>query len=155
MSGLAEQLKEALGKPEGEALSTLDLMSLPSPVRRVVNLMLRKVKVTYVDLCKAVADLPEDKRLSPAKLDEILDALCQVGWLAREQSGDDIAYRVNLSPKPGTVSVDSPLDILEKEEVPPVQMPQMAASNSGSQSSPPSGGFVNWLKGVLGSPKGQ
>ncbi len=101
MSGLADQLQEILGKPDGEALSTLDLMSLPSSVRRVINLMLRKVEITYPELCKTVAELPEDKRLSRAELDEILAALCQVGWLDQEQSGDVITYKVSLNPKPG------------------------------------------------------
>ncbi|MBN1428902.1 MAG: hypothetical protein JXB07_11000 [Anaerolineae bacterium] len=149
MSGLADQLKETIGKPEGQALSTLDLMSLPSSVRRVVNLMLRKVKASSKDLRQAVADLPEGKRLSPDELDEILDALCQVGWLAQEQSGDETIYRVNLSPKPGTASENSPLEMLEKEDIPSVQMPQMKPSAAGSKPSP-SGGLMSRLKKIFG-----
>lgn len=153
MSGLADQLQETLGKPGGEALSTLDLMSLPSPVRRVINLMLRKVKVTYPELCKTVAQLPEDKRLSQAGLDEILDALCQVGWLDQEQSGDVITYKVSLNPKPGSVSANSPLDVLEKDIQAATSMPQITLSNRDTNPSQPSGGFLNWLKGLLGTPK--
>lgn len=114
MSELADQLRETFGKPEGEALSTLDLMSLPPSVRRIINLMLRKYKLSYPDLCKTVADLPENKRLSQIELDEILDALCQVGWLDREQSGDMTIYKVSLDPKSGTMSTAGPLDTLEK-----------------------------------------
>lgn len=153
MSGLADQLQEILGKPGGEALSTLDLMSLPSPVRRVINLMLRKVKITYPELCKTVAELPEDKRLSPAELDEILDALCRVGWLDQEQSGDITTYKVSLSPKPGSVSADSPLDVLEKDSGAVTPMPQIAVSNKASSPPPPSGGFLNWLKRLFSIPK--
>jgi hypothetical protein len=152
MSELADQLKEVLDKPDGGTLSTLDLMNLPSSVRRVVNLMLRKVKVSYADLSQAVADLPEDKRIAPADLDEILNALCQIGWLAREQSGDAVIYRVNLSPKPGTASTDSPLDMLGKEEIPSIKMPQMRVSDERSQP-PSSGGLWSWLRGMLGGPK--
>ena len=115
--------------------------------------MLRKVKATHEDLLKAIGDLPEEKRLIPAELDEILDALCQVGWLAKEQSGDVTSYRVNLSPKPGTVSEDSPLEILEKEDIPSVRMPQMTAGNAGSQSSRLPDSFLNWLKGIFGRRK--
>lgn len=153
MSALAEQLKEILAKPEGETLSTLDLMSLPAPVRRVVNLMLRKVKVTYEDLCRTVAELPEDKRLSAAQLDEILDALCQVGWLELAQSGGVVTYRVSLSPKPGSVSADSPLDILEKENTPAVS--DISISDAKRKSSSPPGGLGNWIKGFFGSSKSQ
>jgi hypothetical protein len=116
MSELADQLRETFGKPEGEALSTLDLMSLPPSVRRIINLMLRKYQISYPDLCKTVADLPENKRLSQIELDEILDALCQVGWLDREQSGDVMTYKVSLDPKPDTVPTAGSLDTLEKEK---------------------------------------
>lgn len=153
MSGLADQLQEILGKPGGEALSTLDLMSLPSPVRRVINLMLRKVKVTYPDLCKTVAELPEGKRLSQAELDEILAALCQVGWLDQEQSGGVTTYKVSLNPKPGSVSANSPLDVLEKDSEAATPMPQIALGNQDVKPSQPSGGFLNWLKRLFGIPK--
>ncbi len=155
MSGLADQLKETLGRPGEEALSTLDLMSLPSPVRRVINLMLRKVKTTYPELCKTIAELPEDKRLSQAELDEILDALCQVGWLEQERSGDVTMYKVSLSPKPGSVSADSPLKVLEKDSGAAAPMPQFAVGNKDIKPSQPSGGFLNWIKGMFGSFKGQ
>lgn len=145
MSGLADQLKETLGKPEGEALSTLDLMSLPAPVRRVINLMLRKVKITYPDLCKTVAELPEEKRISQAELDEILAALCQVGWLDQEQEGDVTTYRVSLNPKPGSVSADSPLNIIERA----APLPQIAVNSQDDKSSQPPRGLLNRIKGVF------
>jgi hypothetical protein len=153
MSGLADQLQEILGKPGGEALSTLDLMSLPSPVRRVINLMLRKVKITYPELCKTVAELPEDKRISQAELDEILTALCQIGWLEQERSSDIKTYKVSLSPKPGSVSADSPLDVIEKDSGAVTPVPQIAVSNKDSIPPQPSGGFLKWLKELLGIPK--
>ena len=153
MSGLADQLQDILGKPGGEALSTLDLMSLPSPVRRVINLMLRKVQITYPELCRTVAALPEDKRLSQAELDEILDALCQVGWLDQEQAGGVKTYKVSLSPKPGSVSADSPLDVLEKDSGVVTPMPQIAVGNEDIHPPQPSGGFLKWLKRLFGIPK--
>jgi hypothetical protein len=153
MSGLADQLNDILGKPDGEALSTLDLMSLPSPVRRVINLMLRKVKITYPELCKTIADLPEEKRLSQAELDEILGALCQVGWLDQEQSDGVATYKVSLNPKPGSVSANSPLDVIEKENAPAAPMPQIAVRNTDSNPPQPSGGFLNWIKEAFGSTK--
>ena len=153
MSGLADQLQEILGKPEGEALSTLDLMSLPSSVRRVINVMLRKVRIPYPDLLKAVSELPEDKRLNQAELDEILDALCQIGWLDQEQSGDIMTYKVSLNPKPGSISADSPLDVLEKDSKAAAPSPQITISNKDNKPPQPSGGFLNWIKGLFGSSK--
>jgi hypothetical protein len=154
MSGLADQLQEILEKPEGEALSTLDLMSLPSPVRRVINLMLRKVKITYSELCKTVAALPENKRLSQAELDEVLDALCQVGWLDQEQSGDVTTYKVSLSPKPGSVSANSPLDVLGKDSGEATPMPQITVSNRDNNLPQPPEGFLDRVKGIFGNSKG-
>lgn len=150
MSGLADQLQEILGKPDGEALSTLDLMSLPSPVRRVINVMLRKVKITYPELSKTISELPEDKRLSPAELDEILAALCKVGWLDQEQSGDTVTYKVSLNPKPGSVSADSPLDVLETDRGAATPMPQIGVSNQNNQPAQSPDGVLDRIKGLFG-----
>lgn len=107
MSGLADQLKDILEKPEGEPLNTLDMMSLPPPVRRVFNLMLRKVKIPYPDLCKIVAEFPENKRLSRDELDEVLDALCQIGWLEQEKCAEVTAYKISLNPNPGSTPINN------------------------------------------------
>ena len=107
MSRLADQLREILEKPEGEPLNTLDLMSLPPAVRRVFNLMLRKVQISYPDLCKIVATFPENKRLSQNELDEVLDALCQIGWLEQEQNAGVMAYKISLNPNPGSPAIDN------------------------------------------------
>ena len=107
MSGLADQLRDIFEKPEGEPLNTLDMMSLPPSVRRVFNLMLRKIKIPYPDLCKIVAEFPENKRLSQKELDEVLDALCQIGWLEQEQNAGIMAYKISLNPNPGSPSVNN------------------------------------------------
>ena len=94
MSGLYEQLLEEHG--EG-TLNTLALMNLPSNVRRVVRLMLRsKGVMTYPALCEAIDAMPEDERLSRVELDEMLDALCRLGWFVREGEVQPITYKVNL-----------------------------------------------------------
>ena len=107
MSGLADQLRDILGNPGGEPLNTLDLMSLPPSVRRVFNLMLRKVEILYPDLCKIVAEFPENKRLSQNELDEVLDALCQIGWLEQDRNDEVVAYRISLNPDPGSTSIEN------------------------------------------------
>jgi hypothetical protein len=95
MSGLYEQLLQVYGE-EGFPLDTLVLMDLPSSVRRVVQLILRnKGEMTYPALCEAVDAMPEDRELSRAELDEILDALCRLDWLTREGEGP-VTYTVNL-----------------------------------------------------------
>jgi hypothetical protein len=95
MSGLYEQLLQMYGE-EGIPLNTLALMDLPSSVRRVVQLILRnKGTMTYPALCEAVDAMPEDRHLSRAELDEILDALCRLGWFIREGERP-ITYTVNL-----------------------------------------------------------
>ncbi|MBN1427523.1 MAG: hypothetical protein JXB07_04005 [Anaerolineae bacterium] len=101
MSELADQLKDILGNPGGEPLNTLDLMSLPPSVRRIFNLMLRKVEIPYTDLCQIVAEFPENKRLSQSELDEVIEALCRIGWLEQEQKAGVVAYKISLKTPPG------------------------------------------------------
>jgi hypothetical protein len=79
---------------EGGA-SVLDLADLAPTPLRVVRLMLRQGPMTYAELCRATAALPEVERVSQPDLDESLETLSLQGWISRTDELEPI-YKVNL-----------------------------------------------------------
>lgn len=77
-------------------LSVLDIADLPPTQRKIMRLILRKVEMTYKELCAAVEALPEVERLSRAELDQALQTLSQNRWLLRAEKDQVASYRVNL-----------------------------------------------------------
>ena len=84
------------GRRGGEGgLSMLDLVGLPPAQRTLMRLMLRQPDISYTELAQALAGLPAADRLSPAELDETLDALLQQHFLLRSAGEQDVTFRVN------------------------------------------------------------
>ena len=84
------------GRRGGEGgLSMLDLVGLPPAQRTLMRLMLRQPDISYAELAQALAGLPEADRLSPAELDETLDALLQQQFLLRSARDQDATFRVS------------------------------------------------------------
>ena len=75
-------------------LSILDLDGLLAQ-RTITRLMLRQPDISYAELAQALAGLPEADRLSPAELDETLDALLQQQFLLRSARDQDATFRVS------------------------------------------------------------
>jgi hypothetical protein len=84
------------------APSTLDMLGMPDAARRIVRIMLRRPQMTYDEIRAAMEALPEDKRASRAELDEALELLCQLKWLAKEQTDEAVVYKVGIGSKPGS-----------------------------------------------------
>ncbi len=84
-------------KREG-GISILDLAKLPPNQRKIMRVLLRKVEMTYSDLCKAAEAMPEADRMDQGELDEALETLCKQGWLTRT-SDQDVTYKVNFRRK--------------------------------------------------------
>jgi hypothetical protein len=82
-------------------LSLLDLADLPAPWRIVLRLVMREVTMTYAALSSAVSALPDQERMDTAKLDEVLNTLCERDWLIREQANGITQYRANIARKTG------------------------------------------------------
>lgn len=104
MSDLYDQLKEIASDEEGGTLSTLTLMSLPTKVRSIVQLMLRnKGSMLYSAMWAEVSKFPEPKALSESELQEVLDALTRLGWFVPEETEDgDVMYGINLGQRMGS-----------------------------------------------------
>jgi hypothetical protein len=82
-------------------ISVLDLLELPPKQRRIMRVLLRRVEMTYSDLCEVLKAMPEVDRVDVGELEEALDALKELGWLTRTDDQDAI-YRVNLRRKAGS-----------------------------------------------------
>jgi hypothetical protein len=100
MAGIFDRLQSELDdrKKDG-GISTLDLADLPSPLRKLMRLMLREVELSYQELCEATDKMPQDDRLSRAELDQALETLSKNNWLIRRGEGEMTSYKVNLRRK--------------------------------------------------------
>jgi hypothetical protein len=77
-------------------LNVLDIADLPPTQRKIMRLILRKVEMTYSEVCAAVEALPETDRMSRADLDQVLMALTQERWLVRIEKELLPSFRANL-----------------------------------------------------------
>jgi hypothetical protein len=77
-------------------VSTFDLLGdMPAGQRTLMRLFLRRIKMTVPELEQAVAELPEEKRLSAETLQESLTALLERGWLSRSENDGMPVYSIH------------------------------------------------------------
>jgi len=76
-------------------LSVVDIMNLPPIERRIMQLVMRSVSMTYPQLRDAIATMPAEQRPDESKLRATLDHLTQERWLVREADGQQPAYRAS------------------------------------------------------------
>jgi hypothetical protein len=84
---------------QGSGVTTLDLADLPSPLPRLMRLMLRRVEMTRAEISAEISQFPEADRLTDEELDEALSGLILHGWIARNDEQSEPLYRVNLRRK--------------------------------------------------------
>lgn len=85
-----------------DGMSTIELMSQPPAVRRVVRIMLRNTTQSYESIASNINELPEDKRPTPEELQEGLDRLVEMGWLIPREEDGSIIYSVKVKSKEGS-----------------------------------------------------
>lgn len=103
MSGVFDRLQKQIEDKQKEGgISIPDLADLPPALRKIMRLMLRKIQMNYADLSAAVAELPEDQRLSDEDLHKTLETLVQQAWLIQIGSKERAVYKVNLRRKSGS-----------------------------------------------------
>ncbi len=103
MAGVFDRLQNKIeDKREDGGITALDLVDLPPSLRDIMRLMLRRLKITYPELCKAMDAMPEKQRLSRPKLDSALNTLTRQFWLVRLGEGEQATYKVNLRRKSGS-----------------------------------------------------
>lgn len=103
MAGVFDRLQRQIDDRNKEGgITALDLADLPPTLRRIMRLMLRRLQLSYPQLCEIMDDMPENERLSRADLDHSLASLTQQAWLTRLGEGEKAIYKVNLRPKSGS-----------------------------------------------------
>ena len=103
MAGIFDRLQKELNDREQEGgITALDLADLPSPLRKLMRLMLREIEMDYASLAKAAQAMPKSDFMDLAALDQALETLCDKNWLIRRGQEELISYRVNLRRKPGS-----------------------------------------------------
>ena len=103
MTGVFDRLQNKIeDKREDGGITALDLIDLSPPLRDIMRLMLRRLKMTYAELCEAVDAMPEKKRISHLALDSTLNTLTRQFWLIRMGEGKEAIYKVNLRRKSGS-----------------------------------------------------
>ena len=103
MAGVFDRLQNKIEDKQKEGgITALDLADLPPALRKIMRLMLRKLQMSYPQLCEAMDQMPEADRLTRDDLDKALYALYQQSWLTRLGEGTKAIYKVNLRPKSGS-----------------------------------------------------
>ena len=80
-------------------VSTFDLLGdMPSAQRTLMRLFLRHIEMSAADLDSKVAELPEEKRLTKAQIEDALAFLIGQGWVRKiERNGNEL-YTVQQQP---------------------------------------------------------
>jgi hypothetical protein len=103
MAGVFDRLQTKIEDKQKEGgITALDLADLPPALRKIMRLMLRRLKMSYPQLCETMDALPEADRLSRDDLDKALEDLTRQSWLIRLGEGEKAIYKVNLRPKSGS-----------------------------------------------------
>ena len=82
-------------------VSTFDLLGdMPSAQRTLMRLFLRRIEMNLTELEAAVAELPEERRLSREVIHDTLAVLLEKGWIRKvEQDGKERYTVQQLSSK--------------------------------------------------------
>lgn len=103
MPGVFDRLQNKIDdKREEGGITALDLADLSPSLRDIMRLMLRRLKMTYPEICVAVDKMPEKQRMSHDEVKRSLDTLVKQFWLIRFGEGDTATYQVNLRHKAGS-----------------------------------------------------
>ena len=76
-------------------LSSFDLLgNVPPTHKTVMKIFLRRIILSPEELVAAVAELPEEKRMTKEQLDEAIQALLGLGWLKQIEKNGQMVYTV-------------------------------------------------------------
>ena len=76
-------------------LSSFDLLgNVPPTHKTVMKIFLRRIILSPDEVVTAVAELPEEKRMTKEQLDEAVEALLGLGWLKQIEKNGQMVYTV-------------------------------------------------------------
>lgn len=93
-TGLFEQLQRKLDEQEAAGLTMTEVLTMPAPLRRLVNWMLRQPPVAFTEVLAFVA---EDEAATRAMLETLLEK----GIVHSVNDAEVLRYRVQIAPRRG------------------------------------------------------
>lgn len=76
-------------------LSSFDLLgNIPPAHKTVMKIFLRRIQVSAAELDAAVAELPEEKRITKEQLAEAVTALLDLKWIKEVEKNGQMVYTV-------------------------------------------------------------
>ena len=103
MAGVFDRLQSKIEDKQKEGgITALDLADLSPSLRKIMRLMLRRLQLSFPQLCAAMEEMPEAERMPRGDLNKALDTLYEQAWLVRLGQGEKAIYKVNLRPKSGS-----------------------------------------------------
>ena len=76
MAGVFDRLQNKIeDKQKDGGITALDLADLPPALRKIMRLMLRRLQLSYPQLCEAMDAMPEAERLPIGHVEQARDAL--------------------------------------------------------------------------------
>ena len=103
MAGVFDRLQSKIEDKQKEGgITALDLADLSPSLRKIMRLMLRRLQLSYPQLCAAMEEMPEAERMPRGDLNKALDTLYEQAWLVRLGQGEKAIYKVNLRPNSGS-----------------------------------------------------
>lgn len=97
MGSFFDKLQDEMGKRDEETkkgFSPLDLVDLDPPLRKLMRMMIRKTKLTYLEIIDVVKG--EDDDFDQEDLNNTLANLVKRDWLIQLGEGERSTYKVNL-----------------------------------------------------------
>lgn len=99
---------------KSRGLSTVDMMSMSASVRRITRIMLKKRRVSLMELKQEIEKLPKEKQISDKDLQEALEEMVKDGWLVQDNTPDGVFYDVQIAKKEGTNTKKAPRKVTKR-----------------------------------------
>ena len=96
MASSSSNLQDYMEREGGRVSGSADIHSLPANQNTVIKLLAEPKEMPYKQLCKAVEELPENKRLTQSQLDGTLYELIRMGYLTSFMENGDVVYLLQV-----------------------------------------------------------
>ncbi len=97
MASSSSNLQDYMQRNKDKANDLSDIYNLPANQYTIMMLLAGPKEMAYKNLCKAIEDLPENKRLTQSQIDGTLYELIRMGYLTSFMENGDIVYMVQVS----------------------------------------------------------
>lgn len=97
MASSSSNLQDYMQRNKDRASSLSDIYNLPANQYSIMTILSEPKEMPYKQLCKAIEELPENKRLTQSQIDGTLYELIRMGYLTSFVENGDIVYMVQVT----------------------------------------------------------